>query len=135
MKRFTICVALLVLFVSGTMLQANSSSSVARRLFFAKGAHSKTITGHLTKRNSEHFYKIKVRAKQHLSIKVFSPTDHEGIIPLVFVTEPDGAFSGEKSQRFDTNATKAGDYLISVVPNLMASNGDSGTFLLKVWAK
>ncbi len=70
-----------------------------------------------------------------MSVKVSSLTDKEGVIPLVFVTAPNGATSAEKSQRFDTQSTQSGAYFIRVGTNLMASNGESGRFRLKVWIK
>lgn len=111
-----------------------STPAQARRIHFVSGATTKIVSGHLTKVHFAHYYKIKMRAGQRLSIKV-TGTTRDGIVPLIFVTSPSGVPTTDKIYRYDVYPTESGDYLVRVAPNLMASNGTSGGFLLKVWAK
>lgn len=116
-------------------MQGQEKTPSAQRIHFARGAFSQTVQGYLDKKHSRAYYVVRTRAGQRMSVKVWPITKHEGIIPLVLVTTPSGKNSGEKSMRFDTPKTQAGDYRIRVATNLMASNGDSGNYGLKVWIR
>jgi len=105
------------------------------RIHFARGATIRTVSTVLSQRLPEHDYVLKVRAGQRMSLRVYPAHPAEGVVPLVLVTDPSGYSSGEKSDRFDTPSTKAGDYLITVATNMMASNGTRGTVRLKIWVK
>jgi hypothetical protein len=115
--------------------ESTEKMPAVQRIRFARGAVSKTVRGTLDKKHSSAHYVVRAKAGQRMSLKVWPLTKREGVIPLVLVTTPDGKSSGEKSMRFDTLATQAGDYHIRVKTNLMASNGASGNFGLKVWIK
>jgi hypothetical protein len=115
--------------------QSGYSPSQARPIRFAAGTKSKTVVGVLTKKQDNLYYRIRTRAGQSLSLKATAISGYDGIIPLVFVTTPSGLRSTEKQFRYDVASTEAGDYLVRVAPNLMASNGDTGRFRLKVWAR
>ena len=73
-----------------------------------------------------------------MSIKITPVNGKQGIVPALDVTSPTGHNSGAdapKARRFDTPKTQGGTYKIRVAPNLMASNGRSGVFRLKVWIR
>ena len=118
--------------------QAGSSHPHAHRIRFARGATSKTIQVFLSEEQPSPFYIIKTRAGKKMSVEVTPRAKSEGVVPAIEVTSPSGKSSAlfdPKIQRFDTQRTEAGDYLIRVTINLMASdwtNGHSGTFRLKV---
>lgn len=116
-------------------VQSKEKTPQAQRIFFARSAFSKTVRGTLNKKNSSAYYVVRAKVGQRMSVKVWPLTKREGVIPLVFVTMPSGKNSGEKSMRFDTISTQAGDYRIRVATNLMASNGESGNYGLKVWIR
>lgn len=116
----------------------NGTQSHPQPIHFARGAYSKTVTLYLSRQHSEAYFSVRTRADQKMSIKVTPINSHQGIVPAVYVTSPSGHYSGEdapKARRFDTLRTEAGVYLVRVAPNLMASNGTSGTFRLKVWIR
>lgn len=116
-------------------VQGKEKMPAAQRIRFARGAFSKTVRGTLNKKHSSAYYVVRARAGQRLSVKVWPLTSHEGVIPFVLVTTPAGDSSGEKSLRYDTLRTQAGDYRIRVTTNMMASNGVSGRYGLKVWIR
>lgn len=109
-----------------------------QRIHFARGARSQTVRGHLSKSHQEAFYIVRVRAGQKLSIKVSTAKPYRSetaVVPLLFVTTPTGQKTTDKTMRFDAQKTAAGDYQIRVDVNQMATNGEAGDFLLKVWAR
>lgn len=124
-----------LLLATAALAQTAAAPQTARRIRFARGAYSKTVAGTLDKQHPRRYFVARTRAGQRMSVKVTPRTRHAGVIPLVIVTSPSGVKSTEKSPRFDTQSTEAGDYLIRVDTNMMASNGDSGDFLLKVWIR
>jgi hypothetical protein len=127
--------------LAGLLLMAGMAPAEARngrtpqdanRIHFARNASTKTIAVFLSKKRPEHYYLLKVRQGQRLSLRVFPARERQGLVPLVLVTDPSGYSSGEKSDRFETSSTLAGDYLIRVATNLMASNSTSGVVRLEI---
>ena len=132
MKTFVLLSALLV---APSIITAKTEP---QRIHFARGAFSKTVRGHLSKQHGEAFYLVRVRAGQKLSIKVWTANPYDiktAVVPLLFVTSPSGQRTTDKTRRFDTLNTTAGDYQIRVDVNQMATNGEAGDFGLKVWAR
>lgn len=116
----------------------NGTESNPEIVRFARGATSQTVTVRLTRHDDQAYFSAQVRAGQKMSVKVAPIHLKQGIVPALYVTSPSGHNSGAdapKARRFDTLQTESGVYRIRVAPNLMASNGHSGTFRLKIWIR
>lgn len=135
MPQFQRLICLSALFIASATVAAKTEP---QRIAFAPGARSKTVRGHLAKSHAQAFYIVKMRAGQKLSIKVSLAEPQPiatSVVPMLFVTTPMGQKTGDKTRRFDTQKTVAGDYQVRVAVNQMATNGEAGNFLLKVWAR
>jgi hypothetical protein len=136
--RAHVLTALIVLIASLADAKAHAPSRVTQRIRFAPGATSATVRGFLSKRRPSVSYIVRTRAGQRMSIKVTPVENPSGIVPLLDVVSPSGHSSAAdrpKARRFNTQNTEAGDYRIRVGTNLMASNGSSGAFRLKIWIR
>ncbi len=139
LKSF-VCASVLAsgLLLSNSAFARNGSETHPQPICFARGAISKIVTVYLSPRADDAYFSVAVGAGQRMSIKVTPVNSHQGIVPALEVTSPSGHAAGAdapKARRFDTLKTQAGTYLIRVAPNLMASNGQTGTFRLKVWVR
>jgi len=72
------------------------------------------VAGTLDKQHPRRYFVARTRAGQRMSVEVTPRT---------------------RKASFRTQSTEAGDYLIRVDTNMMASNGDAGVLLLKVWIR
>ena len=126
------------LFWSPSAHARNRTKDRPQPIRFARGAYSKTVTVTLSPTQDNAYFSVATRAGQQMSVKVTPLNSKQGIVPALYVTSPAGHFSGAdapKARRFDTLTTEKGVYLVRVAPNLMASNGRSGIYRLKVWIR
>lgn len=114
--------------------KSNISTRHAQTLHFARGAHKLNVRN--TIRGPQHrFYTLKMKAGQHLKISVESDAKtHSQLAPLIFVTPPCGKYNGDKTAIYNEDSSRKGIYLIEVAANTMASNANSGAFVLRVEA-
>lgn len=117
---------------AGPRTKSGVSPETARRIKFEPGATKAQVQGSLTKKQPNVYYVIKARAGQHMTVSAVSQTPPKELVTLVTVTSPSGKPSADKSAKFDAKLTESGDYVIRVFPNLMASNRDTGPFVLEV---
>ncbi|RYG70288.1 hypothetical protein EON80_08240 [bacterium] len=115
---------------------SNHAQPQPQRLHFARGTNSLVIKGHLGKRYPRPVYIVKTQAGQRLTIRAqgLSKSVDKSIVPLIFVTPPQGKYDGDKTAEYHTDSTKAGDYRIEVGVNQMATNAHNGPFELRVYA-
>jgi hypothetical protein len=135
--KISILAATLLLGVSTSFAApSNTSPSHPKRLYFARGAVNLAAVGHI--QGAQHrFYVVKMGAGQKLEIKAeaLSKNPDKALVPLIFVTPPQGKYDGDKTAIYQTKSSRAGDYKIEVGANLMASNSNRGDFLLRVRAQ
>lgn len=117
---------------AGTRTQSGVSPEAARRIRFERGAIKAQVRGSLTNRQPNIYYVIRARAGQHMTVSFVPQTPPNELVTIVTVTSPSGKPSADKSAKFDANLTESGDYIIRVLRNLMASNRDTGPFILEV---
>ncbi|PQV64398.1 hypothetical protein B1R32_10579 [Abditibacterium utsteinense] len=137
MKPFIFCGILIFCGAPvGAAPRANTSPQRPQALHFARGATSLAVRGFLG-HSQNRFYTLKTRAGQKLRIRADSAprTSGYGIVPLLAVTPPRGKFNGDKTAIYATNSSRSGIYKIRISTNLMASNGPSGDFVLRVSAR
>ncbi len=130
-----ICVLAIILFTVTSARAQSDDNQKARRIGFARGTVSKTIKVSLTTLRPHALYVIKTRAGRKLNIRVFASAKSKGIYPVIIVTSPSGkssALDDPKAGRFAVRRTVAGDYTIRVGTNLMASETNLGTVLLRI---
>lgn len=136
-KRFFIGAVLVCGLVAGAVAAPktdNVSTRQARALHFAHGATTLNVRDNIS--GSQHrFYTLKMKAGQHLKIRVQSDEKTKsGLVPLIFVTPPCGKYNGDKTSTYSEDSSRAGNYRIEVAANQMASRASYGAFVLHIEA-
>jgi len=122
----------LLLVVPGVMAAQTGTSPKPTRIKFMRGAISAQVRGRLTSSNNrESFYVVNAQSGDHMIVNIIPITP--GFATGGGVTSPSGKGDGQHGGViFNSDLKETGDYTIGITRNLMATNRDSGEFILEV---
>jgi hypothetical protein len=128
-----ICAALALLVPAAiAAAQSGSSPKTAYPMRFIPGAITAQVRGRIPKANMSIYYTLKAKSGQHMTVNLIAP--ERGFAVSGVVTAPSGKEDGGPGPGvvFDRALSETGSYVIRVSPNLMASQRQTGPFMVEV---
>ena len=122
----------LLLVIPGVMAAQTRTSPKPTRIKFMRGAISAQVRGRLTSNNNrESFYVVNAQSGDHMIVNIIPITP--GFATGGGVTSPSGQGDGQHGGViFNRDLTETGDYTIGITRNLMATERESGEFILEI---